>query len=113
MIFLNRQILNEKIAGVYSDNEIRFYCDGVNYETINDWYTRTPGFEEITFPAPFDQPFYIIFNVAVGGDWPGYPDESTSFGPEAQMLVDWVKVYQKKEYNEDVEKVVQSSLEIW
>lgn len=95
----------------WEPGEIRFYCDGVNYETINDWYTRTPGFEEITFPAPFDQPFYIIFNVAVGGDWPGYPDESTSFGPEAQMLVDWVKVYQKKEYNEDVEKVVQSSVE--
>ena len=84
---------------------IRFYCDGENYKTVTDWYTRRPGFDEVTFPAPFDQPFYIIFNVAVGGDWPGYPDETTTFGPEAQMMVDWVKVYQKKEYNEDVEKV--------
>ncbi|MCR4743079.1 MAG: carbohydrate binding domain-containing protein [Treponema sp.] len=95
----------------WEPGEIRFYCDGVNYKTVNDWYTRRPGFEEVTFPAPFDQPFYLILNVAVGGDWPGNPDASTSFGPEAQMLVDWVKVYQKKEYNEDVEKPVQASVE--
>ncbi|MCR5189111.1 MAG: carbohydrate binding domain-containing protein [Treponema sp.] len=84
---------------------IRYYCDGVNYATFNDWYTKRPGFDEVTFPAPFDQPFYIIFNVAVGGNWPGNPDSTTTFGPEAQMVVDWVKVYQKKEYNEDVDKV--------
>lgn len=90
---------------------IRYYCDGVNYATFNDWYTKRPGFDEVTFPAPFDQPFYIIFNVAVGGNWPGNPDQTTTFGPEAQMVVDWVKVYQKKEYNEDVDKVEVAAVE--
>lgn len=41
---------------------------------------------------PFNHPFYLIFNVAVGGDWPGPPDASTQF-PQ-MMLVDYVRVYQ-------------------
>ncbi len=101
---------NFHVAAVeWEPGEIRFYCDGVNYYTVNDWYTRRPGFDDVTFPAPFDQPFYIILNLAVGGDWPGYPDETTTFDEKAQMLVDYVKVYQKKEYNDDVEKPVLSA----
>ena len=91
----------------WEPGEIRWYCDGVNYKTANDWYTKRLGFGEQTFPAPFDQPFYIILNVAVGGSWVGYPDETTDFDPakdDAKMFVDYVKVYQKKEYNENVEK---------
>ena len=91
----------------WEPGEIRWYCDGVNFKTANDWYTKKPGFGEQTFPAPFDQPFYVIFNVAVGGSWVGYPDETTDFDPkkdDAKMFVDYVKVYQKKEYNENVEK---------
>jgi beta-glucanase (GH16 family) len=41
---------------------------------------------------PFNHPFFLIFNVAVGGNWPGPPDNSTSF-PQ-KMLVDYVRVYQ-------------------
>ena len=91
----------------WEPGEIRWYCDGVNYKTANDWFTKKPGFGEQTFPAPFDQPFYIIFNVAVGGSWVGYPVDTTDFDPkkdDAKMFVDYVKVYQKKEYNENVEK---------
>lgn len=91
----------------WEPGEIRWYCDGVNYKTVNDWFTKRPGFGEVTYPAPFDQPFYIILNVAVGGSWVGYPDETTSFDPStdaAKMYVDYVKVYQKKSYDEDVDK---------
>ena len=42
---------------------------------------------------PFNEPFFFIFNVAVGGDWPGSPDASTTF-PQ-QMLVDYVRVFKK------------------
>ena len=83
---------------------IRYYCDGNLYKTMNDWYTKRPGFGEVTYPAPFDQPFYMILNVAVGGNWPGYPDQTTTFDEKAQLLVDYVKVYQKKSYDENVEK---------
>ncbi len=40
----------------------------------------------------FDHPFYIILNLAVGGDWPGPVDATTPF--PSQMLVDYVHVYQ-------------------
>jgi len=39
----------------------------------------------------FDHPFFIILNLAAGGDWPGNPDQTTTF-PQ-QMLVDYVRVY--------------------
>ena len=41
---------------------------------------------------PFDNPFFFILNVAVGGLWPGYPDATTTF-PQF-MAVDYVRVYQ-------------------
>jgi beta-glucanase (GH16 family) len=43
---------------------------------------------------PFDKPQYFLFNIAVGGDWPGSPDTATVF-PQ-QMLVDYIRVFQKK-----------------
>ncbi len=41
----------------------------------------------------FNHPFFIILNIAVGGNWPGYPDKTTTF-PQ-YMFVDWVRYYQK------------------
>lgn len=38
-----------------------------------------------------DGPFFILLNLAVGGAWPGYPDESTTFPQEYR--IDWVRVY--------------------
>ena len=42
--------------------------------------------------AAFRKPFFLIFNVAVGGNWPGYPDDTTSF-PQ-QMVVDYVRIFE-------------------
>jgi beta-glucanase (GH16 family) len=39
----------------------------------------------------FDHDFFLLLNVAVGGNWPGYPDDTTEF-PQT-MLVDYVRVY--------------------
>jgi beta-glucanase (GH16 family) len=66
--------------------EIRWYVDDVLYAMRNAW--RSDGGP---FPAPFAQPFYILLNVAVGGNFPGNPDSSTVF--PATMEVDWVRVY--------------------
>jgi len=41
---------------------------------------------------PFDQDFHWLLNVAVGGNWPGNPDENTTFPQE--MIVDYIRVYQ-------------------
>ena len=42
-------------------------------------------------------PYYMVLNIAVGGSWAGPPDNTTSWPQE--MIVDWVRVYQKKKTN--------------
>ena len=66
--------------------QIRWYVDGVMYAMQNSW-SSSGG----SFPAPFDQQFYILLNVAVGGDFPGAPNASTEF--PVTMEVDYVRVY--------------------
>jgi beta-glucanase (GH16 family) len=90
----------------WNPNEIRFYVDGNLYHKENDWFSKKTGFGEATYPAPFDQPFYLILNLAVGGDWPGNPDATTGFGDNAELHVDYVKVYQKNGYDENVTKPI-------
>lgn len=82
---------------------INYYVDGNLFYTVNDWYSNTEGQGEITYPAPFDQPFYLILNLAVGGNWPGSPDETTDF-ENSTYEIDYVKVYQKASYDENVTK---------
>ncbi len=43
-------------------------------------------------PYPFNNNFFFIFNIAVGGNWPGPPDATTEF-PQ-RMVVDYVRVFQ-------------------
>lgn len=71
----------------WDPTEIRWYFDGVHYGTQTEW--MTPGHD---FPAPFDRDFHLIANVAVGGNWPGPPNESSVF-PQ-RMEIDWIRVYQ-------------------
>ncbi len=84
----------------------RWYVDGELFYENSDWFTKREGEEEKPYPAPFNQPFHMILNVAVGGSWPGYPDETTIFDERAAMYVDYVHVYQKDSYDENVEKPV-------
>lgn len=83
---------------------IRWYVDGEAYYETNDWFTKWPDKEEEPYPAPFNQPFHVILNVAVGGDWPGDPDDSTPFDERGAMKVDYVRMFQKDSYDENVEK---------
>ena len=87
----------------WEPSEMRFYIDGNLYHTTKDWFTKVDGGDEKTFPAPFDQPFYLQCNLAVGGNWPGNPDETTDFD-NAELMVDYVKVYQLNNYDENVKK---------
>ncbi|MBZ5516712.1 MAG: glycoside hydrolase family 16 protein [Acidobacteriia bacterium] len=66
---------------------IRFYVDGKLYAT------RRPSDLPSGANWVFNKPFFIILNVAVGGEWPGDPDSTTIF-PQT-MLVDYVRVYQR------------------
>lgn len=87
----------------WEPGKINWYVDGKRIHTENDWYSVTEGQGEITYPAPFDQPFYIILNLAVGGNWPGNPDATTDID-NASYCIDYVRVYQKDSYEENVTK---------
>lgn len=68
---------------------VNFYVDDVLYNQI------TP--EDVTGPWVFDKPFYILMNLAVGGNFVGSPNEETEF-PQT-MLVDYVRVYEELKIN--------------
>ncbi len=70
----------------WTTNGFRWYVDGVLYQTQTSWWSSGGA-----FPAPFDQPFYILMNLAVGGNFPGNPDTTTVFPAEIQ--VDYLRVY--------------------
>jgi beta-glucanase (GH16 family) len=80
----------------WEPGEIRWYVDGYHYQTQTEWFTSsTKGSSH----APFDQCFHLLLNIAVGGAWPGFPDETTEF-PQ-YMYVDYVRVYQRVYQKED------------
>lgn len=69
----------------WGENYINFYVDDVLYNQMTP--ASVPG------EWVFNKPFYIILNVAVGGNLPGAPNNQTAF-PQ-QMLVDYVRIYEK------------------
>ena len=87
----------------WEPGEMRWYIDDELYLTVNDWFSAVEGEEEKPYPAPFNQTFFVQMNLAVGGTWPGNPDDTTNFD-NAEFLIDYVRVYQKPEYDTNVEK---------
>lgn len=70
---------------LWKQDSIQFYVDG------NLYHTRTRS-SVGSNPWPFNAPMFLILNLAVGGNWPGYPDSTTTF-PQNYMI-DYVRVYQ-------------------
>ena len=70
----------------WDEFEMRWYIDGMLFKMENSWSSTAAP-----YPAPFDQPFHVLFNLAVGGDFPGSPNGTTPF--PATLEVDWVRVY--------------------
>lgn len=70
---------------LWEQDKITWMMDDVVFFSI-DPATVSPA------AYPFNQDFFFIFNVAVGGQWPGNPDGSTNF-PQ-RMIVDYVRVFQ-------------------
>ncbi len=72
-----------------------FHTYGVNWQPDRiDWYFDGKIVQSCTDKAKIPQSYqYLIVNLAIGGDWPGYPDASTVF--PAEMQIDWIRVWQK------------------
>ena len=69
----------------WNREQILWFFDGEQYYSLSIY--QDPAKSEL------HAPFFILMNIAVGGNWPGYPDETTEF-PQT-MKVDYVRVYQK------------------
>ncbi len=81
----------------WSEGEMRFYLDGSEYWRVhqNQWSTTAANAARRP-QAPFDQPFYLMANLAVGGR---LAEENNAGGldPSAvpsEFLIDWIRVYQ-------------------
>ncbi|MDB6111839.1 MAG: hypothetical protein JWR69_3589 [Pedosphaera sp.] len=70
----------------WATNSIKWFVDDQPFETQTSWWSSGG-----IYPAPFDQRFYILMNLAIGGNFGGNPDTNTVFPGE--MQVDYVRVY--------------------
>lgn len=88
----NSAVVNPTSYQVYSiewnSTEIRWFLNGNQYHYLSI-ANNVQSTEEFHFP------FYLILNLAVGGNWPGYPDATTTF--PTQLDIDYVRVYQLDE----------------
>ena len=69
----------------WKQDQIKWLVDGVAFATATK-----ANFGSVNYP--FNEDFFLIFNLAVGGNWPGNPDATTTF-PQF-LIVDYVRVYQ-------------------
>lgn len=68
--------------------------DGITWYVDDQAYHRATPQDVGSNDWPYDQSFYLILNLAVGGGFVGSPDQNTTF-PQ-QLVVDWVRVYEEK-----------------
>jgi len=106
----------------WSTNVISWYVDNHLYETQTNWWSASNPGNHNPYPAPFNQPFYIIMNLAIGGNFSGNPDDKTVFPGE--MQIKYVRVYgqtdkapatanaaSKSDVNESVRNTTASALQ--
>lgn len=84
---------------------LRWYVDGELFSTV------TPDDVPTGTEWVYDHPFFLIFNVAVGGNWPGYPDDTTTF-PQT-MAIDYVRVLRPADVAERFEATFTDDVEGW
>jgi beta-glucanase (GH16 family) len=71
---------------IWEADKAEIFMDDISYFKFDRTKVGNAGY-------PFNEPFFLIMNVAVGGNWPGSPPATTTF-PQ-QMLVDYVRVFKK------------------
>ena len=85
---LNRGTFNDEFhvfSLEWKQDQIQWLVDGNVFSTA-----AKPAFGTNNYP--FNEEFYLLLNMAVGGQWPGNPDATTSF-PQ-WFIIDYVRVYQ-------------------
>jgi len=94
----------------WEPGEIRWYVDGHLYQTQNNWNTTDTNGEKVAFPAPFDQNFHLILNLAYGGTFDGSVGDKSNIPGE--MEIDYVRAYDLtgRPYKTAVEPIVNAEV---
>lgn len=82
--------------------KLRFFFDGEEYYSESYWYSAGDDEKKAEYPAPFNKPFYIEADVAIGGTGTAAPGRMTAFDERSEFCIDYIKLYQKDEYDENV-----------
>ncbi|KAL2844698.1 concanavalin A-like lectin/glucanase domain-containing protein [Aspergillus pseudodeflectus] len=83
------EVDREVEGGDWEDETLTWFLDGVESHRVSGADVGDEGvWESIAHRGHF-----LLLNVAVGGNWPGYPDENTVDGEEVAMEVDYVRVW--------------------
>ena len=91
---LNMVKIDDKISSKFYVYAIEWYEDRIDFLIDDAKYFSFQNDGKNDFNTwPFNQRFHLLINIAVGGDWPGSPDETTQFPTE--MEVEYVRVYEK------------------
>lgn len=92
----------------WDEDEVEFYIDDILYHIVNkDEVALEYGPDEWVY----DHDHYLILNLAVGGNWPGAPDETTIF--PKQMKVDYIRIYEDvNEASIDGEEIIDTIYEL-
>jgi beta-glucanase (GH16 family) len=77
----------------WTEREIRGYVDDTRYFTFEN--ERRTDEDATHMEWPFDQPFHLLLNIAVGGNWGGAEGVDNTIWPQ-QLVVDYVRVYQRE-----------------
>ena len=95
----------------WTPESLRWYVDDNCYSELTLWYAKAAAqATDYTAPAPFDVPFYILLNLALGGNYDPQGVVTEKSFP-AQMYVDYVRVYQKEAGYEEEIKAAEAAKE--
>ncbi|EGO59368.1 hypothetical protein NEUTE1DRAFT_60704, partial [Neurospora tetrasperma FGSC 2508] len=79
----------DRTSGDWWTSKITWYMDGVKFHEVSG---QSLG-DSAIFDKISNKPLFFILNVAVGGNWPGYPNANTLDGPGSMMEVGYVAQY--------------------
>ena len=76
---------------IWEPGRISWLVDGRVYAAATEWRSRTPGIES---PAPFDKPFYLLVNLAVGGSFDEQAMGRVTADLPAEFRLDYIRIFQ-------------------
>ena len=92
----------------WEPGELRWYVDDVLFHVENNWYGMDSNGEKYSYPAPFDEDFYILFNLAMSGN---YVSNVMPTEMGKQMKVDYVRILTDSNADYDESDITSPSAE--